>query len=121
MIVRFDHTCGQRWSDHLGSPSAADRAAIRGGRRALLPHLRAQVRHGWRLALVREPASRESQVLALSLAKYRTVYESDEEAAKALLATGESSRDKTLAPAEHAAWTMIAQTILNLDETITQP
>ncbi len=81
----------------------------------------AKIRHGWRLALVREPESRESQVLALSLAKYRTVYESDEEAAKALLATGESSRDKTLAPAEHAAWTMIAQTILNLDETITQP
>jgi hypothetical protein len=81
----------------------------------------AKIHQGWRLALARAPESRESRVLVRSLAQHRNHYQNDEEAAHALLATGESARDETLPPAEHAAWTIIAQTILNLDETITQP
>lgn len=81
----------------------------------------AKIHHGWRLALARAPEPRESRVLARSLAKHRAHYENDDAAARALLATGESALDETLPPAEHAAWTIIAQTILNLDETITQP
>lgn len=37
-----------------------------------------------------------------------------------LLTNGESPWDKTIAPAELAAWTMVASAILNLDETITK-
>ncbi len=37
-----------------------------------------------------------------------------------LLAIGESKRNETLDPAELAAWTMVASTILNLDETVTK-
>jgi len=36
-----------------------------------------------------------------------------------LLENGESKRDESLPAAEHAAYTMVGQTILNLDETIT--
>ena len=37
-----------------------------------------------------------------------------------LLTNGESPYDKTIAPAELAAWTMVASAILNLDETISK-
>ena len=50
------------------------------------------------------------------LAHYRAA---PDDAAK-LLATGESPRDASLAPAEHAAMTMMANLILNLDEAITK-
>ena len=41
-------------------------------------------------------------------------------AAAKLLAVGESPRDKRLDPRELAAWTTVANVILNLDETITK-
>ena len=37
-----------------------------------------------------------------------------------LLGIGESPRNEKLNPAELAAWTMVASTVLNLDETITK-
>ena len=44
----------------------------------------------------------------------------DRESAKSLLAIGESSRDEALDVAHHAAWTIVASAILNLDETLTR-
>ena len=44
----------------------------------------------------------------------------DREAARALVAQGESARDPRLDPGELAAYTAVAQLILNLDETITK-
>ena len=38
--------------------------------------------------------------------------------AKQLLGFGESTRDESLNPTEHAAWTIVAGMILNLDETL---
>ena len=40
--------------------------------------------------------------------------------AKKLLAVGESPRNETLDVAELAAWTVVANAILNLDETLTR-
>jgi hypothetical protein len=42
------------------------------------------------------------------------------EEAKKFLSVGESPRDETLDHLEHASWTVVAQTILNLDETLTR-
>ena len=39
--------------------------------------------------------------------------------AVALLATGEHPRDPALAPVELAAWTVVASTVMNLDEAVT--
>ena len=47
-------------------------------------------------------------------------YASDQEAATLLLEFGESERDPSLDAAEHAAWTIVASSILNLDETLTR-
>ncbi len=45
-------------------------------------------------------------------------YEADDRRAKSLLSVGESKRDESLNVAEHAAWTIVASTMLNLDETL---
>jgi hypothetical protein len=47
-----------------------------------------------------------------------SAYTSDVVAANKLLAVGESARDAKLPAPELAAWTMVANVVLNLDETI---
>ena len=47
-------------------------------------------------------------------------YKADTEAAKKLIAIGEIPPDASLNPSQLAAWTMIANLILNLDEVITK-
>ena len=54
------------------------------------------------------------------LRDYRRVYRSDPHLAKRLIGHGEAPTTATIAPEKLAAWTMIANTILNLDETINQ-
>ena len=64
----------------------------------------------------REELAELQRLLADQLARYRR----DPAAAAALLKVGESSRDQRLDPAEHAAWTVVASVVLNLDEAITR-
>jgi hypothetical protein len=47
-------------------------------------------------------------------------YSADPSAAEALLAIGESKPDKSLPPAELAAWTLVASQLINLDEALTK-
>ena len=47
-----------------------------------------------------------------------TKYAKDEAAAKKLIAVGESKADAKLNVGELAAWTMVANLVLNLDEVI---
>jgi hypothetical protein len=49
-----------------------------------------------------------------------TEYKNHRSEAEKLLHVGESTYDPKLDPAELAAWTTVASTILNLDETITK-
>ena len=49
---------------------------------------------------------------------YILAYAADPVGAKKLIAVGESKADERLAPAELAAWTMLANTVLNLDEVL---
>jgi len=74
----------------------------------------------WRVALSRRPDEAELGVLQRAYARYLAFYRSEPEAAEELLDNGESLRDETLDRAEHAAFTMIAKTLLNLDETMTR-
>jgi len=77
-----------------------------------------RISHGWRLALSRPPREDELSVLRRALDRYLSIYCEDHDEALRLLSNGESKRDEQLDVAEHAAFAMIAQTILNLDETI---
>jgi hypothetical protein len=51
---------------------------------------------------------------------HRDRYQPDLEAARKLISLGDSKPDAKLDPVELAAYTMIANTILNLDETLTR-
>ncbi len=74
----------------------------------------------FRLALARKPSVRESKVLRDLLAQQLMNYRKDKKAAGELLRVGESKADDKVDQAELAAWTMVANAILNLDETITK-
>jgi hypothetical protein len=47
-------------------------------------------------------------------------YQQDKEAAAKLVSAGDSEKPKDLDVSEHAAWTAVMNTLLNLDETITR-
>jgi hypothetical protein len=79
-------------------------------------------RIGWlfRTVLARGPEAAEAEVLAGSLAAHRARYAADTAAAGRLIAHGESKPPTRLSPDELAAWTLLANTVLNLDETVTR-
>ena len=79
-----------------------------------------RIAYAFRLATERQPAPRETKVLR-DLAREETLhYRRDKDAAEKLLHVGDSPYDARLDPRELAAWTTVASTILNLDETITK-
>jgi hypothetical protein len=53
-----------------------------------------------------------------SLADLSAYYQSHPEDAQALITVGESKPDATLAPPTLAAWTMLVNQLLNLDEVL---
>jgi mono/diheme cytochrome c family protein len=79
-----------------------------------------RVELAFRLVLARRPTAEEAKVLLAGLGRLRQQYAADPAAAKKLLAVGESKRDETLAPVEHAALTGLCLTILNTDEALTK-
>jgi mono/diheme cytochrome c family protein len=79
-----------------------------------------RIAFAFRLATARKPTAEESAVLKKVYDQQLAVYRSNAEAATKLLAVGESPRDEKLDPADLAAWTTVASTILNLDETVTK-
>jgi hypothetical protein len=80
----------------------------------------ARLRWAFEECVSRPPSSDELAVLTKSLARERTYYADNQDAAEKYLAVGESPRDETIPIAEHAAWAQIATLILNLSETVTR-
>lgn len=54
------------------------------------------------------------------LQDHMTRYSQDPKAAQALIAVGETKADPALSPSELAAWTLVANLVLNLDEVVTK-
>jgi hypothetical protein len=79
-----------------------------------------RIRYAFRLVTDRDPSSKEAEVLTRLYEKERDHYTAHQDAAQKLLTIGESKPDPTFQPAELAAWTMVASTILNMDETVTK-
>jgi mono/diheme cytochrome c family protein len=71
-------------------------------------------------ATSRKPNDAETKLLLASLAKHLEHYRAVPAEAKKLLKVGESPPASDLDTAEVAAYTLIAETILNLDETVTK-
>ena len=74
----------------------------------------------YHLCVSRSATPAEQKILANLLTDQLAVYRKDPKAAEKLLTVGEAKRNEKLDMSELAAWTMIASTILNLDETITK-
>jgi hypothetical protein len=75
-----------------------------------------QLRFAFRECLSREPTSKEITLIRNLFDSQLTKYQADPKQAEALLNIGESSRIETIPQAEFAAWTVVANTLLNLDE-----
>jgi poly-beta-hydroxyalkanoate depolymerase len=61
---------------------------------------------------------RERQIVQQAYADYLTHYKANPADAKKLIATGASTPDAKLPAPELAAWTMVANQVLNLDEVL---
>jgi hypothetical protein len=79
-----------------------------------------RIAYAWRLALARTPADDERVLLRDTLAQYLQRYQADETAARSAVNVGDSRIGDSMAVPELAAYTMLANLILNLDETITR-
>ncbi|MHB1558892.1 MAG: PSD1 and planctomycete cytochrome C domain-containing protein [Isosphaeraceae bacterium] len=93
-----------------GGKAAADTAVLD----------RDRITRMFRLAVGRGPDARELAELTSALGDFRAHYRGRLDDARKLINTGESRPDPGLAPDELAAWTMIANVVLNLDEVITK-
>ena len=74
----------------------------------------------FRLVASRSPDAKDLAELSAALSDLTAHYSKEPEAAKHLITTGETKPDPRFKPAELAAWTMIGNVILNLDEVITK-
>jgi mono/diheme cytochrome c family protein len=80
----------------------------------------ARLDFAFRLVTARHPSLGEAAVLSKVLAKQTEIFKANAEGAKQLLDVGDAKRNEALDPAEHAAYTMVANMILNLDEAVTK-
>ena len=71
-----------------------------------------------RVVMCRPSAEQESAILLEALKKFTDKYQHDPAAAKLAIHHGESTPKATLPEAELAAYTLLANLILNLDETL---
>ncbi|MEL6105722.1 MAG: DUF1553 domain-containing protein [Planctomycetota bacterium] len=81
---------------------------------------RSRLESGFRMVTARRPSDIEVDVLQEILQTALTRYGADVDAAEKLLDVGDSPRDNSLDPSTHAAWTILASSLLNLDETLTR-
>jgi Protein of unknown function (DUF1553) len=74
----------------------------------------------FRLVASRKPDAREFAELEAALRDFRAHYRARPDDARKLIETGETRPDQNLQPGELAAWTMLGNVVLNLDEVITK-
>ena len=91
----------------------ASRMMREGGRDAA-----SRLRFGFETVLARLPAADESAILQRTLGQHLSRYRQDVESAKKAVTYGESKPDPSLDPAELAAYSLVANLLLNLDETV---
>jgi hypothetical protein len=93
----------------------AERALHEGGK-----DVNSRLIFAFRLATARKPSMQETKVLRDLLTQQLANYRANPQAADKLLKVGESAVDEKLDRVELASWTLVASTILNLDEAITK-
>jgi hypothetical protein len=79
-----------------------------------------RVKFGYRLVTSRNSRPIVARILESAFNEEFENYKKNPEAAGKILAMGDSERDESLDAPEHAAWTIVASMLLNLDEVITR-
>lgn len=72
------------------------------------------------ISVSRPPRVDEITLLKKSLARYRSLYKGDSEAAKKLLMSGDLPQSKISSVGEQAAWMIVCSSLMNTDEFLTQ-
>jgi hypothetical protein len=80
----------------------------------------ARLRWAWRTVLSRDPKSEEIELLNQLLTKHRAYFAANAKDAESLVSLGISKWPNELPVGELAAWTSVARTLLNLNETISR-
>jgi len=106
----------------LNDPAAIEAAQALARRVASAPHadLRKQATLAFRLVLARNPQPREVDRLLALFQSERTHYQADPKAAAKMSGLGTDKAPAGLDTADMAAWTVVANILLNLDEAITK-
>lgn len=81
---------------------------------------RLAIEFGFIELITRNPNEVELDLLLAAHREFNDNYRSKPNAAKELLAVGQKKRDETLDVSEHAAMTMVASLLMNLDEAVTR-
>ncbi|MEC8513211.1 MAG: DUF1553 domain-containing protein [Planctomycetota bacterium] len=84
------------------------------------PDARARLAHGFRAVLARRPSPAEAEVLAGALAGHLADVEGASGAVNELLGVGATAPPEDERTPEWAAYTLLASTLLNLDEALTK-
>jgi hypothetical protein len=79
-----------------------------------------RIAHAYRCVLARLPTAEETAIVTQALERHIARYAQDAAAARKVISNGESKRRADLPAPEFAAWTLVANLILNLDETVTR-
>jgi hypothetical protein len=79
-----------------------------------------KINKAFRTVTSRYPSAHEVEIMRSALNQHLNDYRARPEAAKLALSFGESKVDVKLDPIELAAWTMVANLLLNLDEFVTK-
>lgn len=77
-----------------------------------------RIAYAYRTILARPPDPEELKIVTTQLEAQRQLYEKDLEAAKKAIAIGETKPKSAEQPVQLAAYTMVANMLLNLDETL---
>jgi len=84
------------------------------------PRAEERIRFGFRLTTARLPRPEEAAVLLRQYQAHVAEFRGNAAAAMKVASAGESKRDESLEAADLAAWTLVANVLLNLDESLTK-
>ena len=79
-----------------------------------------RIAFAYRTVLARSPSARETAVVSKALSRQKELFAARPEEAKKAIQAGESKPNEKLDPVELAGWTLIANLLLNLDETVSR-
>lgn len=82
--------------------------------------IESRLTYGFRLVMARRPRPAEMTILKRSLERSLREFQADPAGAESLLKVGEATTDATLNATELASYTLLASSMLNLDETVTK-